>query len=171
MNALQKHLSDQFLELDELIQKAHIGTTKLKGLASVRRGNALASLMCTVLGFPKNSDQCPLEVLAEHKAEKMVWRRNFDGRMMVSHFSLAGPYLQESLGMIKMLMKLTVQNGGLVYGLVKTKMLGISLPRFLSPGLTAYEHEDGNKYVFSVEVSLPIIGRLIKYEGRLDLVA
>lgn len=171
MNALQKHLSDRFLELDELIQKAHIGTIKLKGLASVKRGNALASLMCTVLGFPKNSDQCPLEVLAEHKTEKMVWRRNFDGQVMVSHFSLAGPYLQESLGMIRMLMKLTVQNGRLVYGLVKTKMLGISLPRFLSPSLTAYEHEDENKYIFSVEVSLPIIGRLIKYEGRLDLIA
>lgn len=171
MNALQKHLSDQFHELDELIQKAHIGTIRLKGLVSVKRGNALASLMCTVLGFPKNSDQCPLEVLAEHKAEEMIWQRNFNGRLMVSHFSLVGPYLQESLGMTRMLMKLTVQNGRLVYDLVKTKMLGITLPKFLSPGLTAYEHEDGDKYVFSVEVSLPFIGRLIKYEGRLDLLA
>jgi len=40
----------------------------------------------------------------------------------------------------------------------------------LAPDLRAWEGERDGRYDFAVEVRLPFVGRLVRYEGLLDLV-
>jgi hypothetical protein len=47
----------------------------------------------------------------------------------------------------------------------------VTLPRGLAPDLEAWEGERDGRYDFAVEVRLPLVGRLVRYEGLLDLVA
>jgi hypothetical protein len=53
--------------------------------------------------------------------------------------------------------------------LERVALLGIPAPRVLAPGLEAWEGEHDGRYDFAVEVRLPIIGRLVRYEGLLEL--
>jgi hypothetical protein len=48
-------------------------------------------------------------------------------------------------------------------------MFGFPVPPSLAPGLEAWEGERDGRYDFAVEVRLPFIGRLVRYEGLLDL--
>ena len=50
-------------------------------------------------------------------------------------------------------------------------ILGIAVPHGLAPSLEAWEGERDGRYDFVVEVRLPLIGRLVRYEGQLDLAA
>jgi hypothetical protein len=45
----------------------------------------------------------------------------------------------------------------------------LPVPRGLAPHLEAWEGERDGRYEFAVEVRLPFIGRLVRYEGLLDL--
>jgi hypothetical protein len=46
-------------------------------------------------------------------------------------------------------------------------MFGIPMPRLLLPRVTAGEHEANGRFHFSVDIALPLVGRLVCYEGWL----
>ncbi|MFW5427495.1 MAG: DUF4166 domain-containing protein [Methylophagaceae bacterium] len=169
MNAFIKHVGEDFQHLHSVVQQAHIGDIKLSGNVRVSRGNFLANILCQILGMPKSTESVLLTVDGQHTAEAMVWKRRFGDVEMISNFVLDGDYFVENMGPIKLWMMLNNQDGELVYTLEKSQFLFIPLPKILSPTLLAFESENKGKYVFSVSVGLPIIGKLIEYSGELDL--
>ena len=44
---------------------------------------------------------------------------------------------------------------------------GIPMPRYLAPGGDAYEHAADGRFNFHVEISLPLIGTVVRYRGWL----
>jgi hypothetical protein len=79
----------------------------------------------------------------------------------------------ERLGIVEMLLRLKVGGGELSYQTVSAAMrlgpLRIPLPNRLSPYVTAWEKAvgDTNQIHVSVDVTLPLLGRLIAYDGIL----
>jgi hypothetical protein len=169
MNAFIKHIGKDFQYLHSIVQQAHTGDSKLSGNVRVSRGNFLANILCQILGMPKSTDSVLLAVDGQHTEDAMIWKRRFGDVEMISNFVLDGDYFVESMGPIKLWMTLNNQDGELVYTLEKSQFLFIPLPKILSPTLLAFESENNGKYVFSVNVGLPIIGKLIEYNGVLDL--
>jgi hypothetical protein len=47
----------------------------------------------------------------------------------------------------------------------KTRILGLPIPKFISPHVKAIEEQVDDKYRFSVEVSMPVVGKLVSYMG------
>lgn len=97
-----------YSNLNDVVKRAHIGTIKLEGNASVSRGNAMASVLCSLLRFPPSAASIKLTVIGQHFSDQMIWGR-------------------------------------------------------------AFEAEVAGLYQFSVCVSLPLLGKLIAYEGVLAL--
>jgi hypothetical protein len=79
----------------------------------------------------------------------------------------------ERMGIIEMGIRLEVGGGALNYQTVSAALrlgsLRVPLPRWLSPYITAWERAVGdmNQIHVSVEVTLPLLGRLIAYDGIL----
>lgn len=169
MNAFIQHLGEDYQGLKDVVKDAHIGDIKLHGHVAVSRGNVIANVLCNILGMPKTSDHVELTVYGSHSEQYMKWRRLFGATEMTSTFVRDGEYFVESMGPIKLWMKLANDNGQLVYRLVKSRFLFMPLPASLSPTLSAYETEKDGQYAFSVNVGLPFIGKLIEYSGLLDL--
>ena len=48
------------------------------------------------------------------------------------------------------------------------RFLGVPLPRFLAPSVFTFESEREGRYHFEVEASLPLLGRIVRYEGWLE---
>lgn len=168
-NALQLCLGPDFERLVPTVRRAHLGRIELSGNVAVARGRGLGGLLAGLLRMPQSHAACPLHVVGEHHAEKMIWRRDFAGRRMESHFRKDGPCLVEKMGSISLRMLPQVQSGRLHYTLMAARVGPIPLPGWLKPSLIAWEGEHDDDYEFEVEVGLPLIGRLIRYAGRLTL--
>ncbi len=170
-NALQIHMGEDFYRLDPLIQTAHSGEIHLEGDVDVRRGRGLAALICHLQGMPAAGDSVRLQVHGSHYADAMLWRRDFAGRQLQSNFTLQGDFLVEKMGPLRLYLKLVARAGALVYQLSHVKYHGVRLPRWLSPSLAASEKSERGRYIFTVRVSMPLLGLLIQYAGALTLIA
>ena len=113
-----------------------------------------------------------LQVTAQEEGEE--WRRTFAGRHLVSMQSARGAGLMvERLGIMETLLRLEVVGGALSYQSVNSAMslgsLRIPLPYWLGPHVTAWEKAvgDTNQIHVTVDVTLPLLGRLIAYDGIL----
>jgi hypothetical protein len=84
--------------------------------------------------------------------------------------------LVERMGTVEMLLRLEVVDGALSYQTVSAAfrigVLRVPLPYRLSPHVTAWEKAvgDTNQIHVSVDVTLPLLGRLIAYDGILTQV-
>jgi hypothetical protein len=84
--------------------------------------------------------------------------------------------LMEKLGIVEIPLRLEVVGGALSYQTTGAALsLGsfrIPLPYWLSPYITAWEKAvgDTNQIHVSVDVTLPLLGRLIAYDGILTQV-
>ena len=116
-----------------------------------------------------------LQVTAREGAEE--WRRTFAGRPLVSAQSDRGAgLLVERMGIVETGLRLEAVGGALNYQTASVALrlgsLRIPLPYWLSPRVTARERAAGdtNQIHVSVYVTVPLLGRLIAYDGVLTLV-
>lgn len=170
-NALQACLGDDFDRLPEAVRRAHVGNVRLTGQARVTRGGAFANALANIMGLPQTSDRIAMTVEGSHLPDRMIWNRRFGARIFASCFRLRHGRLIESLGPFRLLLRLEVHDHRLHYVLERVTLLGIPVPRTLAPALEAWEGERDGHYDFAVDVRLPFVGRLVRYEGLLDLSA
>lgn len=168
-NAFRACLGAAFDQLPETIRRAHIGKIQLKGHARVSPGGTLARLLAKVMGLPPAAERVAMTVEGNHLPDRMTWRRRFGERVFESSFRLRRGRLIESLGPFRLELRLKVRERRLRYVLERVTLLGIVVPRGLAPSLEAWEGERDGRYDFAVEVRLPFVGRLVRYEGLLDL--
>jgi hypothetical protein len=128
-------------------------------------------LLANVMGLPAAADQVAMSVEGDHLPDRMIWNRRFGERQFHSCFRLDRGRLIESLGPFRLHLRLEVQDHRLRYVLERVTMFRIPIPHGLAPSLEAWEGERDGRYDFAVEVRLPFVGRLVRYEGLLDLVA
>jgi uncharacterized protein DUF4166 len=116
-----------------------------------------------------------LQVIAQEEVEE--WRRTFAGRPLVSmQYDRGAGLLVERLGIVEMMLRLEVGGGALSYqtvgAVLRLGLLRVPLPYRLSPYVTAWERAvgDTNQIHVSVDVAMPLLGRLIAYDGILTQV-
>ena len=170
-NALQACLGSDFDRLPETIRRAHTGDIRLTGHARVTRGGAIANALANIMSLPAASDRTEMTVEGEHLPDRMIWNRRFGARTFASRFRLHHGRLIESVGPFHLQLRLEVRDHRLRYVIERATLFGMPVPRRLAPDLEAWEGERDGRYDFAVEVRLPIIGRLVRYEGLLDLAA
>jgi len=168
-NALIDCMDGAFAKLPEVVQRAHRGTIQLTGTASVQRGRGLGGLVAAIMGLPKSNPKADLTVTAWHFPDQIVWSRSFDGRTFESTFRRDEDFLVERMGPLSLYLQPMCEGGRLVYRLIAVRLGPIPLPRVLAPSMIAWEAERDGKYGFEVAVDLPILGRMIRYAGALDL--
>lgn len=175
-----KLLGAAWPDLDATIRRLHEsgGTVHAVGVFQVRHGgNRLARALARIARLPAAGEAVDvrLQVTAQEKGEE--WRRTFAGRPLVSlQFDRGDGLLAERMGIVEMRFRLEGAGGALNYQTVSAAFgLGsfqVSLPRWLSPRVTAWERAVGdmNQINVSVEVNFSLFGLLIAYDGLLTQV-
>ncbi len=167
----QRLLGNIWDALPSSLKKLHT-SSKAEGRAKVEVGeNPIAWLIAKVVGFPKAGDDIPVNVSFEKKYNGELWQRTFAGRSF-SSFHAEGlghseRLLSEQFGPFKFDQALVVADGKLSFVVRKWSMFGIPLPRALAPMGNAFEHETDGRFHFHVEIKLPIIGLIVRYQGWL----
>jgi hypothetical protein len=176
----QKLLGASWPDLDVVLRRLHDSgeTVRAVGVFRVRRGNnRLARTMARLARLPAAGEAVDVRLQVTAQEEGEEWRRTFAGRPMVSmQYDRGDGPLVERLGIMEMRFRLEVVGGALSYktvsAAVRLGFLGVPLPYWLSPYVTAWEKAvgDTNQIQVSVEVTLPLLGRLIVYDGILTQV-
>lgn len=142
--------------------------------ATVGASGPVAALAARIVGFPKAQAACTAEVSIEADGELSVWRRRIGAHAFSSVLShrREGGRVRERFGPLSMDLRLEIEGDRLVYRVEGWRLGPIPLPRALGPSTRAHEEVDAEgRFVFDVEISVPLIGRLVRYRGWLVRVA
>jgi hypothetical protein len=148
---------------------------KAEGMARVEAGtNLFARLLAALYGFPRTGEHVPVKVSFHRRDNGEHWQRDFAGRKFSTFQSEGHGYadklLVERFGPVTFWMALVLKDGKLHLIARHWSVFGIPLPLALSPNASAYEYADEDDFCFHVEVKHWLMGLIVRYEGRLQVV-
>lgn len=135
--------------------------------------NPVTKLLCWVAGLPRPGRDVPVTVAFHPDGQgREWWERHFASRRYASTMA-AGTGNDEGLlieyfGPFRLVTKLTPGEHGLAWSLVRWRFLGVPLPRWSAPTIECLESGQGNRFVFDIRVSFPLVGHVIHYRGWLE---
>jgi hypothetical protein len=146
-----------------------------EGIARVETGkHVFARLLAALYGFPRPGEQVPVRVCFHPRDGGEIWQRDFAGRKFSTFQSEGKGYadklLVEKFGPVTFWMALVLKAGKLHLVTRRWSVFGIPLPLVWAPDSSVYEYADGDDFCFHVEVKHWLIGRIVRYEGRLALI-
>jgi hypothetical protein len=167
-------LGDAYASLPAPIRALHDlkDTLSVEGRATVERGlGLLARVIAALVGFPSAGRDVPVKVDFTLRDGREIWRRDFAGRTFVSTQEAGqGRFerlLCERFGPFAFGIALVCDAERLTLVFRGWSAFGIPLPRALAPRATAYEHAEDGRFRFYVEIKLPLIGLIVRYQGWL----
>lgn len=170
----RKILGASFDALPLQVQKLHASQTERRwqGKAEVRRGKGiLAKIICTLIGFPRSSDDVVVCVKFSPEQGEERWTRDFGGKTFTSvQFCGSGRdqhLLVERFGIISVSLALVVEEDRLLLIPRRWTMLGLPMPKVLLPGGNSFETEKNGQFHFDVEIRAPVAGLIVAYKGWL----
>jgi len=153
------------------LQKIHT-CKKAEGVANVDTGkNLLSRLIQNLFGFPKAGRDVPIQVEFQKKGLGEIWQRSFAGKSF-SSFQSEGRVPSQRLLSERFLMfdfdfALVFESDRLSLVVRHWRVFGIPLPLGLSPIKNTFEYVEDERFCFHVEVSLPLVGLIVRYQGSL----
>lgn len=168
-------LGDAFDTLPPQIRALHDETKERRweGVARVQRGTGIVSrILGAFIGFPPASEQTPVTVQFSPQNGSEKWVRTFGAKTFSSVQKLGVArnehLLTEQFGSIEVAIALVVRDQKLFLIPRRWSFLGLPLPTKLLPAGNSFEAQEGGKFRFDVEISVPGIGLIAAYEGELE---
>jgi len=165
-------LGEAFQRLDPTVRIVHGGSSRrLRGTATVERGHSLfARILCAVASLPRSANRVAIEVQITTDGPAERWTRYFGGcRPMHSRLHGNRDVLVERLGPDELVFRLSEHDGGISWSLIQISALGIGLPSHWFTA-TAFSGARADRYTFTVDAALLGVGRIIRYDGELDVI-
>ena len=175
-NATRLWFGESFDQLHPLLQKLHTDGGSLSGSVDIQFGQGIAGMLgrriAKKLGVPTSGPDNTLRVDINHSDSQMFWNRTFNvDDTMKSVFEPVGTFpdgvWREDTGALSLQLRVDIINGGWHWILKEISLKGIQLPLWFAPRTDAYKTIIDNRYVFSVTVSVPLLGTIMSYGGRL----
>lgn len=175
-------LGPRFAELAPALQTFHAqpAGARASGALAVRRGRGpLARFAAWFIRAPKPGEAVPVELSIElepaddpsEAPHPERWVRHFAGAPMVTRQWRADTLLVEALSLSRLYFELRVSEGAMVFEQRRCELLGIPLPRALSPRVEARagpcQPPRADSWALEVRIALPLIGLVCEYAGEM----
>jgi len=156
--------------LPEPVRAMHdrIADGTASGTADVeRRRSVLAALTCRLIGFPRTGRNVPVKVAFSMEDGVETWTRDFAGVRFVSRLRRCGELLEERFGPLRFRFRLQGGEGGISMIPAGWSVWSLPLPSSMMPSGVASETDRDGRFRFEVPIRMPIVGRIVTYEGNL----
>jgi hypothetical protein len=167
-------LGSAWEQLPRQIRDMHevVTTLTAHGRADVERGsNTLSRAIGWVFGFPPQGRDVPLTVHFVSDGHRERWVRKFGDRSFSSDQApgkgRSDKLLVETFGPFSFGLALVTSSARLLLVVRRWTLFGLPLPLSLAPFGDAYEFVEGGRFNFHVEIFLPLIGLIARYQGYL----
>tara|TARA_R110000868_G_scaffold235373_2_gene489297 strand:+ start:13943 stop:14482 length:540 start_codon:yes stop_codon:yes gene_type:complete len=139
-----------------------------EGEAEIARGShPMARLAAAMLRLPASGSAVPARVKVSLQDEGELLERWYGGRRFATVQGERNGQLYERFGPFRLSFRLTGGPEGVDFHQEGVALWFLPLPAALAPRVEARERADGEVHVFNVRLSLPGIGLVIAYRGRL----
>ena len=128
--------------------------------------NALGTLVARIMRFPRPGRHKLHVAFTERDGEER-WRRQFGATSFASSLSSKDGALVERFGALRFTFDLPSDDRGLEMRMQSWSFGRLPLPLVLAPRSCAREWEDLGRFNFDVLIELPLIGRIVHYNGWL----
>ena len=162
-------LGDQLDNLPSPMRHFHgaANGSAAQGIFNIMRGpgwfrNFLASMM----SLPPSGSDVPMDLSVTPDGPREHWVRRFGNHSMKTQQWKARTLLIEAGGPMRFAFELVANETSVQFKLVRAWFCLIPLPRFIAPRLEAIETACEGGWDVVVQFSLPLLGMLIRYEGR-----
>ncbi|MCD9086171.1 DUF4166 domain-containing protein [Stenotrophomonas sp. SY1] len=144
------------------------GRQRWSGQGEVLRGTHWLVAPCAWLARLPPTSSVPVSVEFVVDANGEQWNRQFGPARMASRLWQRNGQLMERLGAMRFCFALDVVEGQILWRAQRVWAFGIvPLPARWFAQVHCRERERNGRYEFLVDVAMPVIGRLIRYEGWL----
>lgn len=176
---VERWFGDAFVQLHPLLQSLHRQGGILRGRIAIDTGRGIAGLigrrLARRLGIPLHRAECGFVVQITHERDALLWRRGFDdGAEMRSTFVPYGHFpaggWHERSGPLLLDLGVDTRDGGWQWHLRRARWHGMPIPRALLPQAQAGKRIVDGRYAFDVDFRVPLLGRVLRYSGLLDIV-
>jgi hypothetical protein len=169
-----------WLRVNEVVRAAHLdeqnGRLCARGAFTIRHGEScLARLLVRAARMPAEGDDVETRLVIVREREGEQWCRTFAGQEMTTiQYARPGPVLAERFGVLELRFRLEIEDGAVVYrqigACLRLGRLCVPIPRRFSPQVAAREEPAGlpDRTRVTVDVSLPLVGPLIRYAGEIE---
>ena len=166
-------LGDDFARTAGPVQALHRvrGVARYAGRVSVVHAtHPLARVLARITRLPPAMHDAPLRVDFDADGAHETWRRSFDGHVMRSRLYVHRGALREWLGTVRFAFALRVDTDGAVsWRVSRVHVWGVlPLPPRWFDAVRCRESADGDRYTFEINAAMPVIGRVVRYEGWLQ---
>ena len=171
-------LGAAYEDLPEQVRALHwpeatVGRTVWHGQAQIEGAdNVIGRMIARLFRFPSAARDVPTSVTFDTNGAQEVWTRRFGTQKMVSTQEPGrgrnAHLMVERFGPVAVALAVTVVERRLYLTPRRWTVFGVPLPKFLLPGGQTFEAEENGKFQFDVTISVPIVGRLVRYCGWLE---
>jgi hypothetical protein len=168
-------MGDRWAALPDVIKRAHAAGPPLHGSFQVRHGRRwLARTLARLLRVPRAAAEVPVTLRIEAGDATERWHRVFGNHPLMTRQRCGVPgHLHEQLGVLDLGFHLEAAGNELRYEQIdaRFRLGGLSLPwpRWCRPHVSAVETAEPGGVRVSVDVTLPRLGLLVGYRGRLEV--
>ena len=159
--------------LHPAVQRMHGegGLIEASGLADVDGArHALARWVRRLLTLPEPGAGQAIALTIERHASHERWTRRFARGRMHSALRRGGNlHLHERLGPMTLHFSLQREGEAIDWQLRRVSLLGLPLPRALFGTVRSRSGAHDGRYVFEIDVHVPLLGQLIAYRGWLEI--
>jgi hypothetical protein len=167
-------MGDAFLRLCEPVRQfhSHAGKSTFSGTVEIDAPvSRLAWLLAVCVGSPLQAVNGPLKFELDAHRDMETWTRHFPFKSMTSQMVRQGDRVIETLGAARLSFSLHEREGGLEMRLERMHFWGIPCPRWLMPVIEATETGCDGALHFHVTATVPLIGMVTSYRGKLGVAA
>jgi predicted DCC family thiol-disulfide oxidoreductase YuxK len=167
-------LGGQFDRLPTAVRYVHACTQPLYTIGRAEAcatAGILVRLLSWFAGLPRPGKEIPLAVSFHSDGHRrQFWQRQFGDRHYASTLQVADiapALLVEHFGWFKLYFWLTAEADALAWSLIDWRFGGVPLPRWTKPRIECRESADGERFVFDIDVTFPLLGHVTHYRGWL----
>jgi hypothetical protein len=167
------HLQALGAALQAGLQRFHAGAERrtVSGQARVTTGGVFGRVLLRLFGLHLRDGKQTLDVTFIPDGNGTIRDRRFGTGHFISRIEASGiGFLIETFGPFTLRFRLTPDGDAISWTLQRAAVFGLAIPSFLAPRIAAREWLAADKaYAMSVEVALPLLGLVLRYEGELYL--
>ena len=152
----------------------HAGFGSFRGEMTVQvTGNPLTRWLLRLAGVPLGVVAAPLDFEKTDLGTSERWERRISGQNMTKvQWRTRDGRLAERLGLMTAISRLQPSEGGLDLTDWRFRFMGVPVPRWAAPHVTATERPEAGRYGFRIAIAPPWGGApVVQYHGWLETLA
>ena len=170
-------VGDRWRSVPQAIDRAHQASPAISGhgCLTIRHGlNPIASVIARMMKLPPAGDKIDTTLLVSASGDGEHWTRNFGGRVLrTEQYGLPSSFLGERFGALEFRFRLVIEGEALLYQQHSVRCVWRrsqwTIPAPIAPRIAAIERAAGAQAIdIEVRVTLPLVGLLLSYAGRVD---